>query len=303
MRTCPSPTLSTTTTAWPAASHSAITSAVCSATPPRAPRVGLPRMYARLSRLSCSMRVCARGTSVNLPTKGECVDPARPQAKRTLSPRMDPPPMCEEGSTGTTATLTAASRASNVSPNRSMNVDFPAPGGPATPSRMECGWPRYTSGGCAGDCAARYSDSRSAWARWSARVLSTSVMALDKDRRSPANTPRASSIVYGAIVMASRCDMPRVRWRTGRRRAPYRHNMSSKKKSVLIGLEVTQSTRLTRLTRLRPFSFSSLPLPARQRGPFRVRVWSSSVPHHLLHDRFEPAYERCRKRKGAWRTR
>ena len=50
---------------------------------------------------------------------------------RVISPMMDPPEMCEEGSTGIMATRWCC--AMSFIPSASMKVDFPAPGGPATP--------------------------------------------------------------------------------------------------------------------------------------------------------------------------
>ena len=54
---------------------------------------------------------------------------------RVLSASRDPPDKVEDGSTARTATLCPLS--ARCSPNPSMNVDFPAPGGPDIPIRRE----------------------------------------------------------------------------------------------------------------------------------------------------------------------
>ena len=54
---------------------------------------------------------------------------------RVLSPRMEPPVIFEEGSTASTATL--ISFAVNILPKVSMKVDFPTPGIPVKPRRIE----------------------------------------------------------------------------------------------------------------------------------------------------------------------
>src|SRR5262245_47622633 len=151
----PTPTVSTSTTSKPAASHSSSTSRVLRATPPSVPPVGDGRTNASGERVSSSMRV--------------------------LSPRIEPPLRVLDGSTASTATRWPWS--TTCRPNASMKVDFPAPGAPEMPMRIEppvCG---RTSARIA-----------SASARWSARVDSASVIARASDRRSPATTPSASSL-------------------------------------------------------------------------------------------------------------
>ena len=112
---CPTPTVSTITTSNPAASTIRIASGVRRATPPRAVPEGVGRMNAPGSRASRSIRV--------------------------LSPRIEPPPTVEEGSTASTATLWP--RPVRNVPKDSMNVDFPTPGAPESPMRRA--WP----GACA----------------------------------------------------------------------------------------------------------------------------------------------------------
>mmetsp|Transcript_86338 Transcript_86338/g.230579 ORF Transcript_86338/g.230579 Transcript_86338/m.230579 type:complete len:221 (-) Transcript_86338:422-1084(-) len=75
----PTPTVSTSTMLYPAASMSITTSSVCWARPPRTQPDAQGLTYALGFMESLSMRV--------------------------LSPRMEPPERCEEGSTATTATL------------------------------------------------------------------------------------------------------------------------------------------------------------------------------------------------------
>mmetsp|Transcript_5907 Transcript_5907/g.14563 ORF Transcript_5907/g.14563 Transcript_5907/m.14563 type:complete len:320 (+) Transcript_5907:251-1210(+) len=148
----PTPTVSTMTTSNPAASHSSIASRVFSATPPSVPLLGLGRMKARRSMERRSMRV--------------------------LSPRMAPPETLLDGSTASTATRWPWSIRNR--PKASMKVLLPTPGTPEMPSRS------------APPVAGISSVSRaSAWARWSARVDSTCVIALASARRSPARTPAA----------------------------------------------------------------------------------------------------------------
>ncbi len=106
---CPTPTVSTSTTSKPAASHNSMASRVRRATPPRVPPVGEGRTNARGDRLSCSMRV--------------------------LSPRIDPPLRVLDGSTANTATR--CSCATRKPPSASMKVDLPAPGAPEMPTRMD----------------------------------------------------------------------------------------------------------------------------------------------------------------------
>ncbi len=103
----PTPTVSTSTTSKPAASQSSTASRVRRATPPSVPLVGEGRMYASGWRPRSAMRV--------------------------LSPRIEPPLRWLDGSTASTATWWPASMACR--PSASMNVDFPAPGAPETPTR------------------------------------------------------------------------------------------------------------------------------------------------------------------------
>ena len=104
---CPTPTVSTRTTSKPAASQSSMASRVRRATPPNVPPLGDGRMNACGSRASSSMRV--------------------------LSPRIEPPDRLLDGSTASTATRWPA--AVRWSPNDSMKVDLPTPGGPLMPRR------------------------------------------------------------------------------------------------------------------------------------------------------------------------
>src|SRR2546426_5261903 len=99
---------------------------------------------------------------------------------RVLSPRMLPPESALEGSTASTATFFP--RPIRWSPQASMKVLFPTPGTPLTPTRAA----RPVSG-------SRSSRSRCAARWWSARVLSTSVIALASARRLPARTSAASA--------------------------------------------------------------------------------------------------------------
>jgi hypothetical protein len=75
---CPTPTVSTMTTSYPAASHSRMVSRVRRATPPSEPPAGEGRTKALGSLASRLIRV--------------------------LSPRIAPPVRCEVGSTASTAT-------------------------------------------------------------------------------------------------------------------------------------------------------------------------------------------------------
>ena len=75
----PMPTVSTSTTSKPAASHSSMVSRVLAATPPSVPEEGEGRMKA--------------------------LSDAASRAIRVLSPRIEPPVRAEEGSTASTATL------------------------------------------------------------------------------------------------------------------------------------------------------------------------------------------------------
>mmetsp|Transcript_6137 Transcript_6137/g.19547 ORF Transcript_6137/g.19547 Transcript_6137/m.19547 type:complete len:207 (-) Transcript_6137:2-622(-) len=62
---------------------------------------------------------------------------------RVLSPRMEPPVWDDDGSTANTATLCPCDI--TCSPNASMSVDFPAPGGPAIPTLNVGSWNRNGS--------------------------------------------------------------------------------------------------------------------------------------------------------------
>src|SRR3954452_21648839 len=148
----PTPTVSTRTTSYPAASTTTMDSRVACATPPSVPEVGDGRMNACGSTESRCMRV--------------------------LSPRIEPPERAEEGSTARTATFDPAPV--RVTPSWSMNVDLPTPGTPLIPTRRAP--PACGSSSTSSSCAA---------SRWSARRDSTSVIARDPARRSPASTPSA----------------------------------------------------------------------------------------------------------------
>ena len=119
-------------------------SRVFSATPPRVPLLGLGRMYAFSWTDRCSMRV--------------------------LSPRMEPPDTLLEGSTASTATRCPCWI--KYRPNASMNVLLPTPGTPLMPSRNALPV-----------CGNNAVSKASAWARWSARVDSSKVIALAMARR------------------------------------------------------------------------------------------------------------------------
>ncbi len=105
----PTPTVSTITTSWPAASASSIASRVLPATPPSVPPLGLGRMNACGCTDSRSMRV--------------------------LSPRMEPPETLDDGSTASTATRWP--RSTRYRPSASMKVLLPTPGTPEMPMRNE----------------------------------------------------------------------------------------------------------------------------------------------------------------------
>src|SRR6516165_9078264 len=77
-------------------------------------------------------------------------------------------------------------------PSASMSVDFPDPGAPEMPTRRLCPAPGTTS-----------VSSASASARWSARVLSTRVIARASARRSPSRSRAASSVTGGRAAPAS----------------------------------------------------------------------------------------------------
>ena len=152
----PTPTVSISTTSNPAASQSATASRVRRATPPSWVCDGEGRMKASGSRASRSIRV--------------------------LSPRIEPPERAEEGSTASTATLSP--RSIRNMPKASMKVDLPTPGVPDRPMRS-----------ASRPDPASASISAVARARWSARLLSTRVMARASARRSPARTRFARSSV------------------------------------------------------------------------------------------------------------
>src|SRR5215468_4884412 len=141
---CPTPTVSTRIQGKPAASMSLITSPVAAASPPRLPRVAMLRM----NTFSSSVCVCIR----------------------MRSPSTAPPVKGLEGSTAMMATRSPSARSREV--RRSTRVDFPAPGGPVTPTtcaRPKCG------------CTARMISARPAWR------FSTRVMRRARARRSPAS--------------------------------------------------------------------------------------------------------------------
>ena len=107
---------------------------------------------------------------------------------RVLSPRMEPPETVDEGSTASTATR--CPRSIRYTPNDSMNVLLPTPGTPLTPMRSAC--PVRGS---------KAVSNSSPWARWSARVDSSSVIALAVARRrriaSPCTMPWSRSVIHG----------------------------------------------------------------------------------------------------------
>ena len=103
----PIPTVSTSTTSWPAASSTTMDSRVVRVTPPRVPVLGEGRTKAESS-------LARRGI-------------------RVLSPRMLPPERVLVGSTASTATRRPAPV--SLVPSASMKVLFPTPGTPVTPTR------------------------------------------------------------------------------------------------------------------------------------------------------------------------
>ena len=103
----PTPTVSTITTSYPAASHTKIHSRVFSATPPKLPLLGLGRINALGCTDKCSILV--------------------------LSPKIDPPDTDEEGSIASTATRCPCPIKNK--PRASMKVLLPTPGTPLKPSR------------------------------------------------------------------------------------------------------------------------------------------------------------------------
>ena len=147
---CPTPTVSTSTTSKPAASHSRMLSRVFRATPPSAQPEGDGRTKAFSRRESSSMRV--------------------------LSPRMLPREMLLLGSIASTATRLP--RSHRRQPNASMNVLLPPPGTPVTPTRTD--FPACGSSPCT---------TASASSRCFGASLSTSVIARASVTRSPLSTP------------------------------------------------------------------------------------------------------------------
>ena len=113
-------------TSKPAASTKVMASRVRRATPPRERPAGVGRIKALGSLDRTSIRV--------------------------LSPRIEPPEREEVGSTASTATLRP--RAVRWFPKASMNVDFPTPGAPVIPRRID---------GISG--TGKVANSASAWAR------------------------------------------------------------------------------------------------------------------------------------------
>ena len=147
---CPTPTVSTRMTPYPAASQSSRVSRLLRVSPPRVPPEGEGRMKAFGSRDRFSIRV--------------------------LSPRMLPLVTLLLGSTARTATLCPSRQRST--PSASMKVLLPAPGTPVIPTRTA--WP-VRGRTPAMTCWAR--------SKCAAALLSTSVMARESTVRSPASTP------------------------------------------------------------------------------------------------------------------
>ncbi len=149
---CPTPTVSTRMTSYPAASSTSIDSRVARATPPRCPDDGEGRTKAsgRLER----------------------------SAMRVRSPRMEPPVLDELGSTASTATLWWCSVMS-LTPMASMNVDLPAPGTPEMPTRnafpvwgARCWRSSCARGLCAGLVDSTSVIARATWPREFSRTFS-----------------------------------------------------------------------------------------------------------------------------------
>ena len=140
----PTPTVSTITTSWPAASATNRASRVFSATPPSVPEEGLGRIKACSWTDNFSMRV--------------------------LSPKIDPPDKLDEGSIAKTATRWPCSI--RYKPRVSIKVDFPTPGTPEIPRRNE-----------QPVCGNKVFKMSSARARWSTRVDSNKVIDLARARR------------------------------------------------------------------------------------------------------------------------
>ena len=111
---------------------------------------------------------------------------------RVLSPRMEPPDTVDEGSMASTATRSP--RSTRYTPSASMKVLLPTPGTPLMPRRSD--WPV---------CGSNAVSSSSPWARWSARVDSSSVMALAMARRctAPRAFTRASTETDGPTIHAA----------------------------------------------------------------------------------------------------
>src|SRR5574343_1294097 len=95
---------------------------------------------------------------------------------RVLSPRIEPPDTVEDGSTASTATRWPCPI--RYRPSASMKVDLPTPGTPLMPSRKD--FPVWGS---------RPVSSSSASRRWSARMDSSSVIALAMARRCTGAVP------------------------------------------------------------------------------------------------------------------
>jgi hypothetical protein len=150
---CPTPTVSTMTISYPAASQTRRASRVLRATPPRVVPEGEGRMKASSLPASLVMRV--------------------------LSPRIDPPLRLEEGSTERTASRCPMSM--RWLPRDSTKVDLPTPGGPVMPT--------LTAFPVSGAIRSR---SASAAGRSPGRIDSTRVMARASDLLSPDRTPEAS---------------------------------------------------------------------------------------------------------------
>lgn len=118
---------------------------------------------------------------------------------RVLSPRMEPPRVAEDGSTATTATRCPAS-IKNM-PKFSMNVDLPAPGGPAMPMRKLV---RLFARVSARTCPMR----RTASSRWRGSVDSTRVMDRLSDARSPEQTASARDVTGGGLLLDALLGVP-----------------------------------------------------------------------------------------------
>ncbi len=111
---------------------------------------------------------------------------------RVLSARIEPPVRRDDGSTASTATLWPWPVRSE--PSASIMVDLPTPGAPVMPTRTAL--PVASSSACVSAAAV--------W-RWSARLLSISVIARDSTLRSPARIAAASRSTSadeaGAVIM------------------------------------------------------------------------------------------------------